>query len=241
MAFLGNMAKRIFDIVAALAATIVFLVPWIIISIIIKIQSPGPAIFKPVRVGKNGKTFTLYKFRSMRVDSGAIHATTLRGDTRIFPLGAFLRKTKLDETPQLLNILKGEMSVIGPRPEDVDNAADMYKGKFAKILDVKPGLSSIASLYDYTHGEKYENEELYNKEFLPKKLALELYYVEHRSFLMDMKLIVRTVKVIAQIASGKEEFDEPVELKFALDNLARHCEEHRDEAIHDAGVATHGI
>ena len=212
MALFGNMAKRVFDIVAALAATVVFLVPWMIIAVIIKIQSPGPAIYKPVRVGKNGKPFTLYKFRSMRVDSGAIHATTLRGDSRIFPFGAFLRKTKLDETPQLLNILKGDMSVIGPRPEDLDNAKEMYKGKYARILDVKPGLSSIASLYDYTHGEKYESEELYNKEFLPKKLDLEVYYVEHRSFFYDIRLIVRTVKIIAQIAGGKENFDEPKEL-----------------------------
>lgn len=219
MTVMGNVIKRVFDFVAALVATLFFIVPWIIIAIVIKIQSPGPAIYKPVRVGKNGKPFTLYKFRSMRVDSGAIHATTLRGDSRIFPFGVFLRKTKLDETPQLLNILKGDMSVIGPRPEDLDNVQEMYKGKFAKILDVKPGLSSIASLYDYTHGEKYESEELYNKEFLPKKLALELYYVEHRSFLMDMKLIVRTVKVIAQIACGKENFEEPKELKAALNGV----------------------
>lgn len=219
MTVMGNVIKRVFDFVAALVATLFFIVPWIIIAFVIKIQSPGPAIYKPVRVGKNGKPFTLYKFRSMRVDSGAIHATTLRGDSRIFPFGVFLRKTKLDETPQLLNILKGDMSVIGPRPEDLDNVQEMYKGKFAKILDVKPGLSSIASLYDYTHGEKYESEELYNKEFLPKKLALELYYVEHRSFLMDMKLIVRTVKVIAQIACGKENFEEPKELKAALNGV----------------------
>ena len=219
MRLLGNFATRIFDFGAALVATAFFAIPWLIITIAIKIQSPGPAFFKPTRVGKNGKTFTLYKFRSMRVDSGAIHATTLRGDPRIFALGAFLRKTKLDETPQLLNILKGEMSVIGPRPEDVDNAADMYKGKFAKILNVKPGLSSIASLYDYTHGEKYESEELYNKEFLPKKLALELYYVEHRSFWLNMRLIVRTVKIIALIACGKENFEEPKELEAALNGI----------------------
>ena len=219
MQFWGNAVKRIFDFVAALAATMFFAVPWLIIAIAIKIQSPGPAFFKPTRVGKNGKTFTLYKFRSMRVDSGAIHATTLRGDSRIFPLGAFLRKTKLDETPQLLNILKGEMSVIGPRPEDVDNAVEMYKGRYAKILDVKPGLSSIASLYDYTHGEKYESEDFYNKDFLPKKMALEIYYVDHRNFWLDVKLIVRTVKIIAQIASGKENFEEPEELKAALNGI----------------------
>lgn len=215
---LTDMVRRIFDFVAALVATAFFALPWLVISIIIKIQSPGPAFYKPTRVGKNGKPFTLYKFRSMRVDSGAIHATTLRGDSRIFSFGAFLRKTKLDETPQLLNILKGEMSVIGPRPEDLENATDMYKGKFAHILDVKPGLSSIASLYDYTHGEKYENEELYNREFLPKKLALELYYVENRTLWMDAKLILRTVVTIAQIASGKENFDEPKELNEAMHN-----------------------
>lgn len=219
MNFIGNITKRIFDFVAALVATVFFAIPWFIISIAIKIQSPGPAFFKPTRVGKNGKPFTLYKFRSMRVDSGAIHATTLRGDSRILPLGAFLRKTKLDETPQLLNILRGEMSVIGPRPEDVGNAADMYKGKFAHILDVKPGLSSIASLYDYTHGEKYENEDLYNREFLPKKLALELYYVENRTLWMDAKLILRTILTIAQIACGKENFDEPKELKVAENGI----------------------
>lgn len=218
MTVMGNVIKRVFDFVAALVATLFFIVPWIIIAIVIKIQSPGPAIYKPVRVGKNGKPFTLYKFRSMRVDSGAIHATTLRGDSRIFPFGAFLRKTKLDETPQLLNILKGDMSVIGPRPEDLDNAKEMYTGMYAKILEVKPGLSSVASLYDYTHGEKYESEELYNKEFLPKKLDLEVYYVEHRSFFYDLRLIVRTVKIILQIASGKDDFDEPEELKKVVAN-----------------------
>lgn len=98
--------KRAFDIVSSLFATIIFLIPWIIISIIIKIQSPGPVIYKARRVGQGGKVFTLYKFRSMRVDSGAVHATTLRGDPRIFPFGEFLRKSKLDETPQLLNVLK---------------------------------------------------------------------------------------------------------------------------------------
>ena len=84
-------------------------------------------------------------------------------------------------------------------------------------MDVKPGLSSIASLYDYTHGEKYESEELYNKEFLPKKLDLEVYYVEHRSFFYDIRLVVRTVKIITLIASGKDDFDEPKEM-LAVEN-----------------------
>ena len=207
--------KRIFDICSSLLASVVFLIPWAVISAIIKVQSPGPAIFKPERVGKNGKTFTLYKFRSMRVDSGAIHATTLRGDPRIFPFGSFLRKSKLDETPQLLNILKGEMSVIGPRPEDKVNADKLYVGKYKEILTVKPGLSSPASLYDYTHGETYENEEDYVREFEPKKLDVELYYVKHRSTVYDLQIILRTVKTIFKIMLGKKDFKEPKEVKVS--------------------------
>ena len=204
--------KRTFDIISSLVATIVFLIPWLLISIIIKIQSPGPVLFKPERVGKDGKTFILYKFRSMRVDSGAIHATTLRGDPRIFPFGAFLRKSKLDETPQLINILKGEMSVIGPRPEDKVNAEKLYVGKYKEILSVKPGLSSPASLYDYTHGEAFENEEDYVREFELKKLDVELYYVKHRSAIYDLKIIWRTIITITQIMIGKKEFKEPKEV-----------------------------
>jgi putative colanic acid biosynthesis UDP-glucose lipid carrier transferase len=199
-----RVVKRVFDIIAALLATVVFLIPWLIISIVIKIQSPGPVIFKPERVGKDGKTFTLYKFRSMRVDSGAIHATTLRGDPRIFPFGAFLRISKLDETPQLINILKGEMSVIGPRPEDKVNADKLYVGKYKEILSVKPGLSSPASLYDYAVGERYENEEDYEREFVPQKLNIELYYINHKSLIYDLKIIIRTVITIYSVLSKKE-------------------------------------
>lgn len=206
--------KRVFDVVASLVATIVFIVPWIIISVIIKIQSPGPAIYKARRVGQDGKIFTLYKFRSMRVDSGAVHATTLRGDPRIFPFGEFLRKSKLDETPQLINILKGDLSVIGPRPEDKDNSDLFYVGKYKKILFVKPGLSSPASLYDYTHGELYKDEETYIKEFIPQKLDIELYYIEHRSCWYDLKIVVRTVITILQIVGGKKKFEEPKEVRL---------------------------
>lgn len=209
-------AKRIFDIVSSLLAICAFAIPWIVIAVTIKLQSPGPVIYKARRVGKNGKVFTLYKFRSMRVDSGAIHATTLRGDPRIFPFGEFLRKSKLDETPQLFNILKGEMSVIGPRPEDEENSGKFYVGKYREILSVKPGLSSPASLYDYTHGEKYDSEDDYVKEFLPKKLDLELYYVKNRSFLYDIQIVFNTVVTITQIILGKEDFVEPKELRMCL-------------------------
>lgn len=207
-----SLSKRAFDIISSIIAIIVFILPWIVISLMIKYQSPGPAIYKARRVGKDGKVFTLYKFRSMRVDSGAVRATTLRGDTRIFPFGEFLRKSKLDETPQLINTLLGEMSVIGPRPEDEVNSGKFYVGKYKEILSVKPGLSSPASLYDYTHGEKYEDEETYIKEFLPKKLDVELYYVNHKSFIYDIEIVFRTVFTISEIVMGKDDFKEPYEM-----------------------------
>lgn len=204
--------KRAFDVFASVLAIIVLALPWLIIAIIIKLKSPGPAVYKAKRVGKDGKIFTLYKFRTMRVHSEEIHTTTLKSDPRIFPFGAALRKCKLDETLQLINILKGEMSVVGPRPEEQENVEKMYTGKYKDILSVLPGLSSPASIYDYTHGELYENEEVYETEFVPQKLELELYYVEHRSVGYDAKTIVLTVVTIVEILFGKKSFEVPKEL-----------------------------
>ena len=110
--------------------------------------------------------------------------------------------------------MKGEMSVVGPRPEDKENADKVYVGEYVHIMDVKPGLTSTASLYDYTHGELFEDEESYEKEFMPKKLKLELYYVNHRSFWYDMSLVLRTAWLIIQKTCGKRDFKEPKELSF---------------------------
>ena len=204
--------KRCFDLLFAVCFLVVFFPVYLISWLIIKITSPGPAIYKAERVGKNGKLFKCYKFRSMRVNSGKVRLTTLENDERIFPFGKFIRKTKIDEMPQVVNILKGQMSVVGPRPEDKENADKVYVGEFVHILDVKPGLTSTASLYDYTHGEKFEDEESYEKEFMPKKLKLELYYVNHRSFWYDIVLVLRTAWLIIQKTCGKSEFAEPAEL-----------------------------
>lgn len=208
-----NFIKRCFDLLFAVLFLIVFSPIYLLTIIIIKIVSPGPAIYKAMRVGKDGKLFTCYKFRSMRVDSGKVRLTTLENDDRIFPFGKFIRKTKIDEMPQVVNILKGEMSVVGPRPEDKDNADKVYVGAFVHILDVKPGLTSTASLYDYTHGEKFEDEESYEKEFMPKKLKLELYYVNHRSLWYDIMLVLQTAWLILLKTCGKKDFEEPKEIK----------------------------
>lgn len=204
--------KRAFDLLFSILFLLVFSPVYIITYFIIKVVSPGPAFFKAKRVGLHGKVFDCYKFRSMRVDSGKVRLTTLQNDDRIFPFGRFIRKTKIDEMPQALNILFGDMSVVGPRPEDTVNADMMYQGEYRQILDVKPGLTSPASLYDYTHGEKYEDEERYEKEFVPQKLQLELYYVKHQCFWYDIKLILKTAWLIVLTFCGKKNLKKPKEL-----------------------------
>jgi putative colanic acid biosynthesis UDP-glucose lipid carrier transferase len=205
--------KRVFDIFFAVCFLVLFSPVYLLTWVVIKIVSPGSAIYRAKRVGKDGVLFDCYKFRSMFVDSGKVRLTTLENDERIFPFGKFIRKAKIDEMPQVVNILKGEMSVVGPRPEDKENADKVYVGDFVHILDVKPGLTSTASLYDYTHGELFEDEESYEKEFLPKKLKLELYYVNHRSFWYDIELVLRTGWLIIQKTCGKRDFIEPIELQ----------------------------
>ena len=208
-----DLFKRCFDLLFGMLFLLVFSPVYFLTWIIIKIVSPGPALYKAKRVGKNGLLFDCYKFRSMRVDSGKVRLTTLENDDRIFPFGKFIRKAKIDEMPQVVNILKGEMSVVGPRPEDKENADKVYVGEYKHILDVKPGLTSTASLYDYTHGELFEDEESYEKVFLPKKLKLELYYVNHRSFWYDTYLILQTAWLIMLKTCGKQSFVDPKELQ----------------------------
>ena len=210
--FLYRVVKRVFDVLFAVLFLLVFSPIFVITIIVIKIVSPGPVFYKARRVGLHGNVFTCYKFRSMCVDSGEVKLTTLQNDNRIFPFGYFIRKAKIDEMPQVFNILLGQMTIVGPRPEDVANVRNLYHGEYKRILDVKPGLTSPASLYDYTHGEQYEDEKLYETEFLPQKLALELYYVKNRGLLYDMLLILKTAFVIVMTLFGKQNFKKPKEL-----------------------------
>lgn len=204
--------KRLFDLIFSIAFLLVFSWLYLLTFVIIKIVSPGPAFYKAKRVGKNGRVFNCLKFRSMRVDSGAVPVITLRTDNRIFPFGKFIRRTKIDEFPQIFNILLNDMSVVGPRPEDPDVAKSIFIGEYAHILDVKPGLTSPASLYDYTHGELYEDEEEYEKNFLPDKLKLEMYYVKTNSFCYDLKIIIKTGWIIIGTIFGKSDWSKPEEL-----------------------------
>ena len=163
---------------------------------LIRVQMPGgPAIFKQKRVGKEGKLFTMYKFRSMTVGHGG-SSVSVAGESRITPLGAKLRKYKLDELPELWNVLIGDMSFVGPRP-DVPGYADKLQGEDRLILNLRPGITGPASL-------KYKNEEeilsqvedpqKYNDEVIyPDKVKINLEYYYHHSLMGDIKLIIQTV------------------------------------------------
>lgn len=170
----------------------VLLVTWILIHV----KMPdGPAIFKQKRVGRNGKTFTMYKFRSMSAHHGG-SSVSVAGESRITPLGTKLRKYKIDELPELLNVLIGDMSFVGPRP-DVPGYADNLEGENRNILRLRPGITGPASLKYRDEEEllaKQENPQEYNdKVIYPDKVRINLYYLSHYSFIMDIKMIVATV------------------------------------------------
>lgn len=206
-----EITKRLIDIIFSLVMIIVTAPAILITSIAIRVIDGGPVLYKANRVGKGFEEFVMLKFRTMKINNEKTKHITLKNDARIYPLGRFLRKTKIDELPQLYNVLTGRMSVVGPRPEDVSIAKKIYVGKYKGICDVKPGLTSPASLFDYTHGENYESHEKYIKEFLPKKLDIELYYVENKNICYDIKITLRTALIIVQIMFGKNEFRYPKE------------------------------
>jgi len=188
--------KSLFDRIFSLFG-LVFLFPlFLIVAILIKVFMPdGPIIFKQKRVGQFGRLFTMYKFRTMNVNhSGS--TISIKGESRITPLGEKLRKYKIDELPELWNILKGDMSFVGPRP-DVPGFADKLTGDERKILEMKPGITGPASI-------KYSNEEeilanqkdpfKYNNEVIwPDKIRINLKYYEKRNFWMDIKIIIYTL------------------------------------------------
>lgn len=192
--------KRIFDIISSSIVLLICSPFFIIISLLVAFGSKGGVFYKQTRVGKNNEDFKLYKFRTMVVDADKSGQLTVGGrDSRITKTGFFLRKYKLDELPQLINILKGEMSVVGPRPE-VRKYVDLYTEEQLKVLSVQPGLTDYASIMYSNENEilgKSDNpEETYIKEIMQEKLKLALKYIEEKSFLTDLKIIFLTLKKI---------------------------------------------
>lgn len=195
------MIKRLFDIFFSLIGLIILSIPFLIISVIISIDSKGGVFYKQVRVGKNGIDFNLLKFRSMAIDSDKAGLLTVGGrDNRITKIGYTLRKYKIDELPQLINVLFGDMSLVGPRPE-VRKYVELYNSDQKRVLSVKPGITDYASIEYRNENEllgKAENpEELYINEIMPAKLKLNLKYIEEQGLGTDFKIIFRTiVKII---------------------------------------------
>jgi lipopolysaccharide/colanic/teichoic acid biosynthesis glycosyltransferase len=194
--------KRTFDIVVSLIILLIFLPFGIIISIFILSSSKGGIFYRQTRVGLNEVDFKLLKFRTMRPNSDKLGQLTIgMRDPRITKIGYFLRKFKLDEFPQFLNVLKGEMSIIGPRPE-VREYVDHYTIEQRKVLLVKPGITDYASLYYFNEnevlGQSHDPIKTYMEEVMPVKLALNKKYVEEQSFFVDLKIMWRTfLKIIS--------------------------------------------
>ena len=189
--------KRLFDIVLTLTALVVLFPILLLIGLLVVLDSKGPMIYKQQRIGRGGKPFCLYKFRTMKHHWDKQGLLTIgERDPRITRLGYFLRKSKLDELPQLWNVLVGDMSIVGPRPE-VKKYVDMYDARQRRVLDVRPGLTDPASLEYIDENkilESFEHpEEAYIKMIMPRKLELNLDYIERRNFFFDLFIMVRTL------------------------------------------------
>ena len=203
----------LFDILVSLLGLIVLTPFFLIIALFIRLDTPGPIFFRPQRVGQNGRLFHLYKFRTMTVAAaGQGPGITAQGDTRITRAGRYLRKTKIDELPQLINVLKGDMRLVGPRPEDPQYVA-LYTADQRRLLALKPGITSAASLA-YRHeqqllsGPDWENQ--YCREIMPAKIAIDLDYQSGRAFTSDLILIANTILSMFKTTSATQKPTEQI-------------------------------
>lgn len=179
--------KRLFDVVVSLVLGVVLLIPMLLLALLIRIDSPGPAIFKQERLGKDGKPFVMYKFRSMRLDAEKHGPQWAKeNDRRCTRLGRIIRKSRVDELPQLWNILRGDMSLVGPRPERAHfyDIFEVYIPNFRERLSVRPGVTGLAQV---NGGYNLKPEE---------KIVYDLEYIRSRSVRMDLYCILQTVRVV---------------------------------------------
>lgn len=197
------MTKRIFDILFSTLGLIILSPLFITLAIWIKINSLGPVFYRGVRMGKNWKTFRIFKFRSMVQSAEKIGGPSTReSDPRLTPSGKFMRKWKLDELPQLINVFFGDMSLVGPRPEVIDYA-NLYKNDERIVYAVKPGITDYASLWNSREEEMLslaknteEAEKIYLEKVRPEKVRLQMKYVREKSLITDIKIIFETIKKI---------------------------------------------
>lgn len=194
------MLKRLFDLMITIPVLVLLLPFFLIIAVLIKAGSKGPVFYKQVRVGLNNRDFKIFKFRTMHLNADKEGLLTVGGrDPRVLPIGYFLRKYKLDELPQLLNVLIGSMSLVGPRPE-VRKYVDLYSIEQQKVLIVKPGITDYASI-EYSEENDLlalssDPEKTYIEDIMPAKLLLNQKYIDEISLLTDFKIILRTAAKI---------------------------------------------
>lgn len=200
--------KRLFDFAIALSGLVLLSPLLIIVALVIKLESKGPVFYRGARVGRHGKPFKIYKFRSMVQDAERQGASsTAASDMRVTRCGHFIRKFKLDEFSQLINVLVGDMSLVGPRPE-VQKFVDMYTEEEKAILTVRPGITDWSSIKFHNEGEIIEAsgiedaDEAYAKLIRPEKLRLQLKYVKERNLWVDIKIIMTTVSTIVSTRMG---------------------------------------
>ena len=197
------MNKRIFDLVFSILGVILLLPIIIFISILIKSDSKGPIFFKQDRVGKDEKVFKTYKFRTMKIQQENVHPLTIKNDPRITKIGHSLRKLKIDELPQLFNVIKGEMSLVGPRPETLELIKFWPNDKKSIVLSIRPGMTDNASIEYLNESDYFKNKEdslkTFKDDILPKKLDLYVDYVNQRTLINDFYIIFLTfLRIVKQ-------------------------------------------
>ncbi len=201
------MVKRMLDVIVAAVGLIVLSPLFVLLAIWIKLDSQGPVLYRGERVGKGGRLFRMYKFRGM-LDGPAQTGPriTARGDPRVTRAGRLLRRSKLDELPQLLNVLRGEMSLVGPRPEDPRYVA-LYSPEQRRVLSVRPGITSPASIAYRDEEAMLGNDnvdDLYTRVVMPRKLEMDLAYIEHMDLWSDLKVIAMTIGALFRL-NGQED------------------------------------
>ena len=213
------MPKRLFDIVVAALLLLVLLPVFVLTSLAILVSDPGPILYRAQRIGKHGVPFVMHKFRSMYKDASRGSAITGGNDPRVFPFGRVMRKLKLDELPQFWDVLRGKMSIVGPRPEDPGVVERVYTDAYRKTFAVRPGLTSPGSIYYYAHAEDTiehdDAEQDYARNVLPTKIALDLLYVENVSLGYDLRIIGRTMLIVVAMLFGRRHFPLPPEYEIA--------------------------
>jgi lipopolysaccharide/colanic/teichoic acid biosynthesis glycosyltransferase len=203
-----NGGKRIVDFLLSLSGLVLLSPIFLVVSCLVRISSPGPILYRQRRIGRNGMPFWILKFRSMRDGADQMGGSiTPANDPRVTAIGSFLRKWKLDELPQLWNVLKGDMSFVGPRPEIPAYVAG-YSDEQRRVLNVRPGITDLASLRYRDEGgvlqRTHDPDRLYREEILPHKLSLNLQYLQNVSFAEDISLIVRTLKSVVAHSQAEE-------------------------------------